>query len=130
MNTMHSSRFSEDGLITVAARREIQSDYWSLSLDSPLTLHGSARLVSRWALCVALPPAEKGNSKHGRPHWVARRFGGSGGGPCLPVRGSLLCASALGHPVGGFGLDALRRDAASAWTRIIPGRLHAVVARA
>ena len=35
MNTMHSYRFSEDGLITVAARREIQSDYWSLTHLSP-----------------------------------------------------------------------------------------------
>ena len=35
MNRRHSSRFSEDGLITVAARREIQSDYWSLTHLSP-----------------------------------------------------------------------------------------------
>ena len=55
MNTMHSSRFSEDGVITVAARREIQSDYWSLTHLSP------SMDQLGWYLAVALPPAEKGN---------------------------------------------------------------------
>ena len=75
----------------MAARREIQSDYWSLTHLSPSMIS----LVGILLGAVALPPAEKGNSKHGRPHWVARRFGGSGRGLCLPVRGALQCASAL-----------------------------------
>ena len=89
---MQSSRFSEDDLITVAARREIQSDYWSLTHLSPSMDQLGWYLAGR---CGAAAAEKGNNSKHGRPRWVARRFGGSGGGPCLPVRGALLCASAL-----------------------------------
>ena len=61
MNTMHSSRFSEDGVITVVARREIQSDHWSLTHFSPSWIS----LIGILLGAVALPPAEKGNSKYG-----------------------------------------------------------------